>query len=238
MGEWNFERLFSIFICKFLGAKFLTKLMLKKFIIFKIEIKLLIFLIVAFIIATVVGTVSHEYGHFIAAKLRGINTEVHYGYTSYIYDGNLRGVDDFDRFIFTVGGPVQTMLTGTLGLILLFVFQKSNTISILSLKKMILIFLSLFWLRQTANFITWIMGYLLTGKYSVRGDEIKLAKYLELPNWSVILMTALLGFIVTMIVIFKFIPLHQRFTFIVAGLVGGILGYIIWLELLGKIIMP
>lgn len=212
--------------------------MLKRFIVFKIEVKLLLFLIVAFIFATVVGTVSHEYGHFLAAKLRGFNTEVHYGYTSYIYDGNLRKVDDFDRFICILGGPVQTMLTGTFGLIFLFFYQKSNHSSILNKKQWILIFLSLFWLRQTANLMTWIVGYLFTGKYSVRGDEIKLARYLELRDWSIILPTALLGFIVAVIVIFKFIPMQQRFTFMVAGLIGGISGFIIWLELLGKIIMP
>lgn len=212
--------------------------MLKKLIVFKIETKLLLILIVAFIIATAVGTVSHEYGHYIAAKLRGINTEVHYGYTSVIYDGNLRGATRFDRFIFTLGGPVQTIFTGTLGFILLFIFQKNKNSSVLRLIQWFFVFLSLFWLRQTANFMMWMIGYLLRGKFSVRGDEIKLAKHLELPNWAIILPTALLGFMVAMVVIFKFIPIQQRFTFIIAGLIGGVSGYIIWLELLGKIIMP
>ena len=44
--------------------------MLKKVIVFKIETKLLLILIVVFIIAKAVGTVSHEYGHYIGAKLR------------------------------------------------------------------------------------------------------------------------------------------------------------------------
>lgn len=122
------------------------------FIIFKIELKLLLLLIVAFVFATVVGTVSHEYGHFIAAKLRGFNSEVHYAYTSVVYDGDLRRADHFDRFIFTLGGPVQTMLTGTLGLIFLFAFRKNHDTAVLNLKQWFFVFLSLFWLRQTANF--------------------------------------------------------------------------------------
>ncbi|CAD7810151.1 hypothetical protein CHRY9390_02130 [Chryseobacterium aquaeductus] len=212
--------------------------MLKKLIIFKIELRLLLFLIIAFIFTTAIGTVSHEYGHFVAAKFRGINMQIHYAYTSYIYDGNLRGADNFDKFIVTLGGPIQTMLTGTLGLILLFIFQKNQKACTLNFKHWFCIFLSLFWLRQTANFTMWMIGYLLEGKFSTRCDEIRLAKYLELPNWSIILSTAFLGFIITMIVIFKFIPVNKRFTFIIAGFAGGISGYMIWLELLGKIIMP
>jgi hypothetical protein len=212
--------------------------MIGKFIIFKIEFKLLLLLISAFVFATVIGTVSHEYGHFIAAKLRGFNTEVHYGYTSVIYDSSLRRKDHFDHFIFTLGGPVQTMLVGTIGLILLFVSRKNQLASALDLKRWVFVFLSLFWLRQTANFTGWIIGYLSQGKFSARGDEIKLAKYLNLPDWSIILPTAVIGFIVLVIVIFRSIPIHQRFTFISAGLIGGISGFIFWLEIFGKIIMP
>lgn len=209
-----------------------------KFIIFKIELKLLLFLTLAFVFATIVGTVSHEYGHFIAAKLRGFNTEVHYAYTSVVHDGSLRGKDHFDRFIFTSGGPIQTMLTGTLGLILLFAFRKNNHTSVLNFRQWVFVFLSLFWLRQTANFTGWIIGYMSQGKFSARGDEIKLAKYLDLPSWSIILPTAVIGFMVLAIVIFKFISMHQRFTFIISGLIGGIVGFVFWLEIFGKIIMP
>lgn len=211
--------------------------MMRKWIFFEVDVKLLFYLITVFIFATVLGTVSHEYGHFMAAKLRGINMEVHYAYTSYIYDGNLRGADAFDYFFITLGGPIQTIGTGTLGLVLLFVFRK-ETQSYLNLKQWILVFLSLFWLRQTANFTNLLIEYLLTGKYSVKSDELRLAKYLELPHWSIILPTAILGIIVAVVVIFKFIPIHQRFTFILSGLIGGIAGYVIWLEAFGKIIMP
>ena len=212
--------------------------MLEKFINFKIEFKLLLLLIIVFIFTTIIGTVSHECGHFIGAKIIGFNAKVHYGYTSIIYDGDLRGKDQFDRFVFTLGGPVQTMFTGTVGLMLLFVFQKNNPISSINLKQWFFIFLSLFWLRQTANFATWIIGYLVNDKLSLRGDEIKLAQYLQLPLWSIILPTALVGCIVAIIVIFKFVPLHQRFTFVVAGLIGGFSGYILCLEIFGKMIMP
>jgi hypothetical protein len=210
---------------------------MKKYIVFKIEIKLVLFLIVAFVLATVAGTISHEYGHFIAAKFRGINMKVHYAYTSYIYGVNLRGKDAFDRFVITLGGPLQTMFTGTLGLILLYIFKRDAQSS-LNIKQWVLVLLSLFWLRQTANFTLLLVDYLLTNKYSMRSDEIRLAKYLEFPDWSILVPTALLGIIVSLLVIFKFVPMYQRFTFIIAGLVGGISGYILWLEIFGKMILP
>ena len=63
-------------------------------------------------------------------------------------------------------------------------------------------------------------------------------EYLELPKWSILLTTALIGAFVLWTVIFKFIPKKVRFTFICSGLFGGVSGYILWLELFGKILMP
>jgi hypothetical protein len=68
--------------------------------------------------------------------------------------------------------------------------------------------------------------------------RIRLARYLELPNWTISSVTALIGAIVLTEVIFKFIPTHQRLTFIASGIVGGVTGYILWLHLLGQILMP
>lgn len=211
--------------------------MFNKYLVFKIDKKLLVILIIAFIFATIVGTLSHEFGHYLFAKLRGVNSEIHYGYTSLIYDGNLRGKVKFDYFIFTLGGPFLTILTGIIGFLLLFKYNPKKN-SIFSIKHWIFVFLSLFWLRQSANFVTWNIGFLINGRYSSRGDEIKLAKYLGWESWSIILPTAIIGVLVTAIVIFKFIPFEKRFTFIIAGFIGGILGFFIWLEFLGEIILP
>lgn len=207
---------------------------MKRIITFNIEIKALICLILAFIFATVIGTVTHEYGHFFAAKFMGIEAKVHYAYTS-IY----QHISKTEEFIFTLGGPLQTMTTGTIGLILLY----ANRSGILRLNKLKIshwtfVFLALFWLRQPANFAMYLIGYLITGKYSKRGDEIQLADYLNMPDWSIAFATAAIGVVVAMLVIFKFIPVDQRFTFIISGLIGGTLGFYSWLMSLGEVIMP
>lgn len=46
------------------------------------------------------------------------------------------------------------------------------------------------------------------------------------------------GIVILAVVIFKFIPIKQRLTFMAAGLVGGVTGFVFWLILFGKIIMP
>lgn len=84
----------------------------------------------------------------------------------------------------------------------------------------------------------WIRTYFLRGRFSKSMDEIKLAHNLEIHEWSIIFPTAVLGFLITVYIVFIYIPINQRFTFVLSGLIGGILGYYLWLESLGKIIMP
>ena len=101
-----------------------------------------------------------------------------------------------------------------------------------------MIFLSLFWLRQLANLVMLFAMYFITGKIILRADEFRIAKYLQLPTLSIITIKGILAAIILVIVVFKFIPSKQRFTFLLSGFAGGIAGYIFWIELLGKYIMP
>jgi hypothetical protein len=205
---------------------------------FYFDKKLFTYLSLTFILMTVIGTVSHEYGHYLSAKILGLNSRVNYGMT--IIEGNQNNlISPKERFIITLGGPLQTILTGTLGVALLYLSRKSfYQIEKLSLLQWCYIFTSLFWLRQVSNMFTWVLFYFINGKFGVRGDEVKMARYLELPKWSFVLTTALIGVFVLWTVVFKFIPKKIRITFIISGLVGGVSGYILWLELFGKIIMP
>ena len=187
---------------------------------------------------TIIGTISHEFGHYLSAKILGFNSRINYGMTMLENNPN-KSMSNKEYFLFTLGGPIQTILTGTLGLALLFLFRKTfNQTEKLSVLQWTLIFISLFWLRQVANMFTWILFYFINGKFGMRGDEIKIARYLELPKWSVLLTTAVIGAFVLWKVIFIFIPEKVRFTFILSGLAGGICGYIFWLKIFGKILMP
>ncbi|WP_430401706.1 hypothetical protein [Fluviicola sp.] len=131
------------------------------------------------------------------------------------------------------------MLTGTIGCVLLVLNRKKiQSADKLSFKQWVLVFLSLFWLRQVTNSVTWLGGYLINGAFSQESDELKIAAYLGLPVWSILIFTATLGFLILVLVIFKFIPSKQRLIFMISGLTGGITGYLFWLVLFGKYIMP
>ncbi|HQQ95052.1 MAG TPA: hypothetical protein PLQ93_10895 [Bacteroidia bacterium] len=201
--------------------------------------KLFIGLFLSFIAATIIGTLSHEFGHYVVAKYFGYDARINYGFTFWNSPDQNNPIVTGHQIAITLGGPMQTMLTGTIGLVLLFLYRNNFYLADkFAPPQWIIIFLSLFWLRQTANFFTWLGGYLFSGKFSSRGDEINIANYYELPTWTIITTTAIIGALTLAIITFKFIPLRQRVTFLTAGLTGGISGYVFWHVIFGKYIMP
>ena len=131
------------------------------------------------------------------------------------------------------------MLTGTIGLILLYIKRKTFVgIDHLTIDQWFLIFLTLFWLRQPASLMMRLGQLILHGAISRRGDEIGLADHLGFPVWSVLILTAVIGLIILGLVVSRFIPKIHRQNFLIAGLFGGIAGYILWLEVIGKMILP
>ena len=200
---------------------------------FKIDKRLLFLLSLTFIGATVIGTISHEFGHYLAAKIMGLDAHINYAMT-WLTNNNQMSFSQ--EAWFTLAGPLQTMLTGTIGFFFLYCSPKPT--SQLSPGQWTLVFLTLFWLRQSANFIVVAGTSILTGKTRETEDEIKLSHYLNWPEWSIISASGLAGFIVLAFVLFKFIPKSQRLTFILSGLIGGISGYLLWLVYFGKLIMP
>jgi hypothetical protein len=201
---------------------------------FTIDKRLFFYLVFAFIAATIIGTVSHECGHYIAARLMGFKAYFNYEMTWLATDNRI--MTRKQTFWFILAGPLQTMLTGTIAF--LFLYNSPKPTGKLSPGQWTLAFLSLFWLRQSANFVIWIVQYLITGFFGDRTDEINLSVYLHLPFWSIISITAITGLVVLTIVLFRFIPKPQRLTFILSGLTGGISGYLLWLVYFGEIIMP
>jgi hypothetical protein len=233
------------------------------------DLRLFFLLFLGFIVFTVLGTLTHEIGHYTAARVQGYNATIHYGYadcsmnhddwrfmtvTWTRYRNEMRahlpypGKERFEsivrksekaNFLITLGGPLQTMLTGTIGLFLMLVFRRRFFSSEkLSLWLWMILFLSLFWLRQPFNFIMALAFFPIFGRIGSMGDESVLAGMLHLPFWLLSLITAIIGIIVLIVVVFRFVPLKQRLTFISAGLAGGLTGFVLWLEIFGKMMLP
>lgn len=179
----------------------------------------------AFIGTTVIGTLSHECGHWFAAWLLGDDATISYGAT-HIVDGVQLSPDH--RLLFVLGGPIQTIFTGTIGVVLS--IRVRGREQGLTIRQWAVVFLSLFWLRPLANAVVGAAELLLTGSTSMRGDEFRIADYVGLPHWSVLLATAAIGALVLLYVTVRVVPRHQQSAFLSAGLVGGIVGYLVWLE--------
>lgn len=244
--------------------------MIKKYISFIFYPKAALWIIVAFIGFTIVGTLTHELGHIAFAKAQGFSTELHYGSMNYyndsnqselqsIYDRNSEAIQaaiDFPEkerwdtlneenakksFWVTLGGPLQTILTGTIGFFFLYRRQKRVQEYGMKLVDWLLVFLTLFWLRETTNVVTGFLKAIMNGSFNPFGgysDELRLARHLEWWEGSISLPLALIAICITIYVIFKILPRSVRFTFLSAGFVGSVLGYMIWLVWIGPIVMP
>lgn len=182
---------------------------------------------------TVVGTLTHEGGHYLAARLMGYEARINYMATFKMDDQPMNATQSFWMIL---GGPLETIVTGSIGFF--FLCRLTYPIQKLSIAQWALIFLSLLCLREPCNFAVWLGTYLITGNYSAQGDEIRLSRYLHWSDWSLISATALIGALILAYVVFRIVPKPQRVTFLASGLVGGVLGYLLWLVYFGKMIMP
>lgn len=233
---------------------------------FTLQPRLFALLALAFVLATIIGTITHELGHIAVAKMQGYKTELHYASMNIIEGEREKELEVFyekhkdkilspesfaeketfsammeesrERSIWiTMGGPIQTLLTGTIGFILLWVNRK-NIGSSLTTMQWCFVFLAFFWSRQIFNFLTGVVSFIFGGKWGGRGDETKISKYFDLPLWSINAILAIITSILLAIVVFRFIPKQQRFTFLLSGVVGSVLGFVFWMELLGPVILP
>lgn len=233
-----------------------------------ININNLIIFSFAFILFTAIGTISHEYGHILVAKLLGYDTTLHHASMNYdtsvlndslitIYTENQAAIesdtdfyrkDEYDRmtkkltqdsFYVTIGGPLQTILTGLIGLCIIFYRRKKMKADGLALLDWFAIFLALFWLRQVFNVVQSISREIISpnGSY-FSGDEKNISAILNLWSGTVSILLGTIGLLVSIYIIFRIIPIRFRYTFILGGLFGGILGFYLWINIVGPVLIP
>ena len=233
-----------------------------------IDIRNLLIFSLTFVIFTIIGTISHEYGHIIVAESLGYETTLRYGSMSYkdseandklfkIFDENRIAIEnnlDFDqktdyenlsnklkseRFLVTLGGPLQTIITGTIGLIFIFFRRKRIDQNGLRIIDWLAVFLSLFWLREVFNVAISIGNELIypNGTYFA-GDEKNISEFLHVWNGTVSIILAIIGLAISLYIIFSIIPKNIRITFILSGFIGGIVGFFLWFDYLGPVLLP
>lgn len=144
-------------------------------------------------------------------------------------------IKDYNILAIAIGGPAQTMLTSFVGLLILY-FRRNHHKNGFKVLDWLAIILSLFILRSVFNFITGLYSALRYSKSNFIGDEFRISRLLGFNEWFVPSIALVLGLVITCYVIFKIIPLNYRFSFLISGFIGGILGYVIWYEFLGSFI--
>jgi len=136
-----------------------------------------------------------------------------------------------------IGGPLQTILTSFLGMLILY-YRKPKQHIKFKLLDWLGVFLSLFILREVFNVVMAIYRTIVFSESNFYGDEFRISRYYELNEWIIPVITFILGILISLYVIFKVVPIKYRITFIASGLAGGILGFLIWFGGVGKILLP
>ena len=234
----------------------------------RIDTKNLLIFSLAFILFTAIGTVSHEYGHIIVAKSLGYETTLHYGSMNYDsgelndkliqiynkYETEIKNNIDFEKrneyetgierlesngLLVTIGGPLQTIFTGIIGLIILLWRRKQIHQNGLKIIDWLAVFLSLFWLREVFNLSMSVGREIISPNgTSFGGDEKIISQGFELWSGTFPILLGLLGLLISIFVIFKIIPNKIRLTFILSGFIGGIIGFILWMNIIGPKLIP
>ena len=177
-----------------------------------------------------IGTVSHELGHVAAHRVVGYSAVLHYATTEWSEPPQTA----LDLGIASAGGPLQTIVTGTLGLLALWWFRKRR---VMDWKTWIATLAALFWSRELFNLLKGLLDFALSGYGPTIGDEYQLAAMLGWWRWSIQLPLGVIGLGVCCLVV-KWTPTDWRIPLIVGGIAGSLVGFAIWMKLLGPILLP
>lgn len=154
---------------------------------------------------------------------------------SNVLDDKYPLISEADNFNITLGGPLQTLLTSFIGLFILF-FRLKKRKDQFKLVDWLAVFMALFALREVFNYVQALYGSLLFSESNFHGDEFRISRYLGFNEWVIPSVTLLLGLVISCYIIFKIIPIKYRFTFILSGLVGGVVGFALWFGGLGALL--
>lgn len=231
------------------------------------ELRRFIYFLLAFILCVPIGTMSHEFGHYAMSKFLGYESTIHYDRMTSnshiendrllcIYSDNKEAIKNnqyfigkkeydkarstlrIDNLLMLFGGVFQTILVGSLGLLLLYRKRNKNR-STFDAADWVYLFMSLFWLRQVYNVIhSLFIGWYYSIEKYCGGDELRIATLLDLPNCSIAYALGLAGILICSYAILFLLPKKYRISFIVGGVMGSSIGYYLWMEILGPILLP
>lgn len=197
-----------------------------------------------FFVAAIAGTLLHECGHALVAMYFGFHPQVHYAYCSYgstndwklVEEGKLMYYTYPQTIWMTLGGPLQTILTGTIGLVGLWVLSRRTTVDAWNTKHLLWIALTYFYSRTIFVSVVLIYGLYIGNLY--RGsDESKLLSYWEINPLTGNLVMLIVSSAILAYATFVLVKKH-RLQLIIFGALGSAVGAWFWLYYAGKWILP
>lgn len=122
---------------------------------------------------------------------------------------------------------------------ILFVRRKTIQNKGLKLIDWLAVFLGLFWLREVFNLVHSLGSEIISpdGRW-FGGDEYHISSALNLWSGTIPIILGVMGLLVSIYIVFKIVPKNLRLTLILSGLIGGISGFIIWMNIIGPKILP
>ena len=193
------------------------------------RLKMFIKYTLIFLIVPAIGTLLHEFGHYIVAIMNGYEAYIAYAYTIYTIN------DPLVAFWALSGGPLATWfqsLSAFAIMVLYYNKEKRETFTE-DLSPLYIILLAIF--SFSIRFIFNATGYLIRGSTTM--DEVRIGIYLGIHPDVVVYGSALIAVIFLVIAIYR-IPKSYRLTLFFSAVFGAILGYLIWYEWLGPILLP
>ncbi len=182
---------------------------------------------ICFFLIVPIGTLLHEFGHYFVAKF--FFKRVYICYSSvFKFDFNGNGNQEYAEFLISLAGPISTILISIIFTI--WIFKRPN--HPFNLKSIVLLSFSLFISREV------LISLFVILKLNERNtDEFQIFQYLKLnPEFSSYVLLLLSMLFCGFISIYS-VPRKQFFPFIIFGILGSIIGFLVWGELgIGKLL--
>ncbi|MHA2392550.1 MAG: hypothetical protein ACXAEX_11460 [Promethearchaeota archaeon] len=187
-----------------------------------------------FFIVLIIGTLVHEFGHYIVAVLFGVPARISYAYTTYFGPLTVE-----QRFWFIMGGPISSWLVSLIGItviLLKYRHMHNEKVQSISSGQTLSIVATSFSIRFIFNAGWYLINTTILNIPSGT-DETQIANYLGISPDFLIYGSAVIA-LVFIIIDLYYIPRFQRYVILIAGITGGVLGYLFWNYWVGPIILP
>jgi hypothetical protein len=202
------------------------------------DIALPAFLTLSLLLFLIVTNIIHETGHYLVARMYGYDATLRYNMTYVDFADSSVEYDESHGFWIAMGGAIQTIILGFIGLNVLNKRRKSVKLGKPSVSFWLYVFLSLGFISYTVNFFLWIIAYGNTLSLDIKTDEMIIATHLNIPEVLLLTFLAVFGIIISIYVFKNFIPKKSKAALLLSILLGYFLFFILWIGLLGPVLMP